>query len=167
MNHRIGFGGGCHWCTEAVFESLVGVLGVDQGWLAPVDAPEEFSEGVVVHFDHEAIDPDTLIAVHLHTHSCTSNHALRGRYRSAVYVNSAAQSRQAKSAISRLQADFDDPIITQVLEYGAFRGNDERYRHYYRQDRDRPFCKAFIEPKLKRLLERFGTHVKPQKGKRR
>ena len=156
---RIGFGGGCHWCSEAVFESLLGVPRVDQGWLAPADSMDAYSEGVLVYFDERSIDLDTLIAVHLHTHSCTSNHALRGRYRSAIYVESAAQAPEAQAAIDALQPEFAAPIVTQVLPFGAFRGNDERYLHYWRRDDKRPFCETFIAPKLQKIIERFGRYV--------
>ena len=156
---RIGFSGGCHWCTEAVFESLVGVRHVDQGWIAPAGQPEAFSEGALVHFDARIIDSATLIAVHLHTHSCTSNHALRKRYRSAVYAESAGQAHEARAAIESLQPEFAAPILTQVLRFGAFRGSDGRYLHYWLQDHERPFCKMFIAPKLRKIIERFGSHV--------
>lgn len=53
---KIGFGGGCHWCTEAVFQSLKGVELVEQGWIASIEPYSSFSEGVVVHFNLEQID---------------------------------------------------------------------------------------------------------------
>lgn len=156
---RIGLGGGCHWCTEAVFQSLAGVEKVEQGWLAPRDAPDAFSEGVVVRFDPKRIDVATLVAVHLHSHSCTSDHALRARYRSAIYVFSARQAAAASAAVGALAPDFDAPILTCVMNFGAFRLNDERYLDYYRQDPQRPFCERFIAPKLDDLRRRFGSHV--------
>ncbi len=156
---HIGLGGGCHWCTEAVFQSLRGVERVEQGWLAPAQAPEDYSEGVIVHFDRAAIDVETLVAVHLHTHSCTSNHALRSRYRSAVYVVSDEQAAQASAALAKLQQDFAEAIVTQVLRVGAFRINDQRYLDYYLKDPDKPFCQTFIAPKLELLLQRFANQV--------
>jgi len=48
---QIGLGGGCHWCTEGVFQSLVGIEEVKQGWIASVDDNSSFSESVLVTFD--------------------------------------------------------------------------------------------------------------------
>ena len=74
--NRIGLGGGCHWCTEAVFQNLNGVVRVEQGWISALGALE-YSEAVLVHFDPEKITAKDLIEVHLHTHKCTSNHFMR------------------------------------------------------------------------------------------
>jgi peptide-methionine (S)-S-oxide reductase len=71
---KIGFGGGCHWCTEAIFQSLKGVENVDQGWISSVGEYSSLSEAVVAHFDSNLINLITLVSIHLHTHSCTSLH---------------------------------------------------------------------------------------------
>ncbi|MEC5218454.1 peptide-methionine (S)-S-oxide reductase [Actimicrobium sp. GrIS 1.19] len=154
----IGLGGSCHWCTEAIFQSLRGVQEVRQGWLTPPGV-EDFSEGVVVRFDAEVITLATLVAVHLYTHSCTANHSMRHKYRSAVYASSPGLAAQAQAAITQLQAEFERPIITQVLSFGAFRENTEEYRNYYVQDPEKPFCRTFIHPKLQIIRQRFGAYV--------
>ncbi len=88
---KIGFGGGCHWCTEAVFQALIGVEKVEQGWIASEGENDSFSEAVIVHFDESTIDLSTLTAIHLFTHSCTSEHSMWKKYRSAVYTFSNKQ----------------------------------------------------------------------------
>jgi peptide-methionine (S)-S-oxide reductase len=79
MIKKAGFGGGCHWCTEAVFSSLKGVLRVDQGWIASAGENSALSEGVVVEYDDEKINLQILIQIHIYTHSATSVHSLRSR----------------------------------------------------------------------------------------
>ncbi|MGX5856501.1 peptide-methionine (S)-S-oxide reductase [Dyadobacter jiangsuensis] len=160
---KIGLGGSCHWCTEAIFQSLKGVLHVSQGWIASDDNPTRFSEAVVVEFDPVQISLETLIEIHLHTHSCTSDHSMRSKYRSAVYVFTDMQRFLASQAIEKLQADFDQSIITEVTSFGEFKLNDEKYLDYYSKNPDKPFCKTFIDPKLKILLARFSGAV--DKGK--
>ena len=66
---RIGFGGGCHWCTEAVFDSLLGVQQMQQGYVRSKPPAEAESEAVLVDFDSDAISLKLLIEIHLRTHS--------------------------------------------------------------------------------------------------
>lgn len=159
VKQRIALGGGCHWCTEAVFQSLRGVARVQQGWASALDAPARFSEAVVVHFDPGVIPLEVLVAVHLHTHSCTSMHALRGKYRSAVYADKPAQAEAVAVAIAANQPDFDAPILTEVVRLARFRENVPRYRNYYRTDPGRPFCRRFIAPKLVEVRGRWRELV--------
>jgi len=162
---KIGLGGSCHWCTEAIFQSLKGVLHVSQGWIASIENPARFSEAVVVEFDPAQISLPTLIEIHLHTHSCTSDHSMRSKYRSAVYTLADEQFYCANQAIEELQADFDQRIITEVIPFGRFKLNDEKYLDYYSKNPDKPFSKTFIDPKLNILLTRFSGKVDENKSK--
>ena len=155
---RIGFGGSCHWCTEAVFQSIHGVGQVEQGWISPAGKPQ-FSEAVLVYFDPLLISVEVLVAVHLHSHSSTSQHSMREKYRSAVYVFSHLQADQVIKAIVGLGKEFKEPIITEILGFGEFRLNSMEFLDYYSTDPERPFCKNYIEPKLTLLLERFGSSL--------
>ena len=74
---KIAFGGGCHWCTEAVFQILIGVVKVQQGWVRSVKENDTFSEAVIVHFNAKKTDLKVLIEIHLLTHKSTSNHSMR------------------------------------------------------------------------------------------
>lgn len=157
MTERIGLGGGCHWCTEAVFQALRGVSAVEQGFVASVPPDDAFSEAVIATFDPDALPLDVLLEVHLRTHSSTSQHKLRGKYRSAVYAADDAQAERARAALARLQAGFDRPLVTRVLPLIEFRPSEERFRNYYAADPERPFCRTYIEPKLADLRRRFAA----------
>lgn len=159
MLQKIGLGGGCHWCTEAVFQSLHGVSAVQQGWISSDSPYNELSEGVAVSFNDEIISLHTLIAVHLHTHSCTSIHSMRSKYRSAVYTFSAGQISEAAAAINILQRDFDLPIITMILPFRHFKLNNQSFLNYYYKNPKKPFCQTYINPKLKLLLQQFAALV--------
>ncbi len=152
---EIGFGGGCHWCTEAVFQTLRGVSEAAQGFMKSTPPDDSWSEAVLVEFDPAEISLTTLIDIHLRTHASTSAHKLRGKYRSAIYVFNDAQRTQADDILGLLQADFDSPLVTKVLSYEAFKPSDERFRNYYATNPDRPFCRTYIDPKLRRLREQF------------
>ena len=157
--NKIGFGGSCHWCTEAIFQSLKGVIEVQQGWIASEGDASGFSEGVVVHFNTEIISLNTLIAIHLHTHSCTSAHHLRSKYRSAIYFFNEDQIKPAVDAVSVLQNDFENEIITEVIPFVAFRLNTEEYLNYYYSNPQKPFCENIVSAKLKLLLKHFSENV--------
>ncbi|CAM1373026.1 peptide-methionine (S)-S-oxide reductase [Tenacibaculum xiamenense] len=157
---KIGFGGGCHWCTEAVFQHLKGVIRVEQGWIASSDEDESFSEAVIVYFNEQIIDLKTLVEIHLHTHKSTSNHSFRKKYRSAIYTFSKEQEQICKEYIDSFQPDFDHQIITKVLPFVEFKVSREEIRNYYKKNPTKPFCETFINPKLKVLLTRFSKEVK-------
>jgi len=157
---KIALGGGCHWCTEAVFQSLVGVDRVEQGYVASTGNNTSFSEAVIVHFNTEEISLKTLIEIHLHTHKSTSNHSLRERYRSAVYYFNEKQEQLAQEYIKSLQRNFDEMIISEVLPFSAFKPSRESLHNYYKTNPERPFCKRFIDPKIKLLLHRFSKHTR-------
>lgn len=152
--HKIALGGGCHWCTEGVFVFLRGVRRVEQGWVAAEPPHDAFSEAVIVHYDPAALTAEDLIGVHLETHAATKAHALRHRYRSAVYAFSAEDEAAFTTTLSRLAHDFAEPLVTRVYPFVAFRPSPPEYRDYYRTDPERPFCRRFIAPKLAALRKR-------------
>lgn len=156
---KIALGGGCHWCTEAVFQSLKGVHKVEQGFVASEGAHSSFSEAVIVHYDKEVIGLKDLISIHLHTHQSTSQHAMRDKYRSAIYYFNEEDNLLTTQILKDLQADFESELITKPFPFKAFKPSDERFHDYYFSDKEKPFCKTYIAPKLKLLLNRFSEHV--------
>jgi peptide-methionine (S)-S-oxide reductase len=151
----IGLGGSCHWCTEGIFSSVRGVAHVDQGWISSSSPNEAWSEGVRLNYDPEQIGLEDLVAIHLHSHSCTNVHSMREKYRSAVYVVEANQQMDVERALDRLQREFEKPIITAALTLVEFKLNEAHFLDYYYSDTSRPFCRNYISPKLRLLLERF------------
>ncbi|GAB6260726.1 peptide-methionine (S)-S-oxide reductase [Photobacterium sp. R1] len=154
----VGLGGSCHWCTEAIFRSLKGVREVEQGWLS-AQGLEGMSEGILVRFEPASIDLYTLIQIHLHTHSCTSDHALRHRYRSAIYAFSPEQQRASQICLKALQSEFDQHVLTEALRIDTFEPSRQALQDYFYRNPQRPFCQARISPKLNYLLKQFGAYV--------
>jgi len=159
---QLTLGGGCHWCTEAVFESLHGVERVKQGWAASVDQYSDFSEAVMLSFDPSKISLSVLLKIHLLTHSSASNHSMRKKYRSAVYVEDSEQASHVEYCLSELQIYFDKPLVIKVLSLKEFKLNTQ-YQHYYYQDPSREFCQRYIDPKLVLILKRFAKYTKLDK----
>ncbi len=159
---KIALGGGCHWCTEAVFQSLIGVAEVEQGYVASIADHSSFSEAVIVHFNSEVIALKQLIEIHLHTHKSISMHSMRGKYRSAVYTFSEIQKEKAESIIDDFQPEFKNKLITKVYSFNSFKASREQLHNYYLKDPQKPFCKTFIAPKLKMLLKQFSENLRSE-----
>ncbi|PQB03300.1 peptide methionine sulfoxide reductase [Polaribacter filamentus] len=160
---KIAFGGGCHWCTEAVFQTLIGVHKVEQGFISSTAENNTFSEAVIVHFNAKKIELKILIEIHLCTHKSASNHSMRSKYRSAVYYFSNSQKEKSLKIIDDLQTGFKDKIITQIVEFTAFKPSTEEFHNYYQSNPSKPFCETYINPKLKFLVQNFSNQIEKSK----
>ena len=150
MIKKIGLGGGCHWCTEAVFQKIPGVIEVKQGYIKSRPPADDWSEAVIVTFE-ETLDLKFLLEVHLATHNATSNHSRRKEYRSAVYYFNEDQSIACKNELISLSRKRNENYITQILEFVKFKPSRESVQDYYRTRPDAPFCKRYIAPKLEKV----------------
>ncbi len=160
---KIAFGGGCHWCTEAVFQSLIGVRDVAQGWVQSTEVNDTFSEAVIVHFEANTIPLKILTEIHLRTHKSTVQHSMRKKYRSAVYFFNETQQEAIVQILTELQIDFNEKIITQVLPFVAFKPSQDDFTNYYYSNPTKPFCEQYINPKLKLLLREFSEFTAKEK----
>ncbi|MDC7812256.1 peptide-methionine (S)-S-oxide reductase [Sphingomonas koreensis] len=158
---KIGFGGGCHWCTEGVFQALRGVTQVDQGFIQSEPPADTWAEGVIVTFDPSVISLETLAEVHLRTHSSGRARSPRGKYRSAVYTFEPTQLSEAERAVHRFAEEAAKEIHTQVIPFVGFLPSDERYQNYYRTDPTRPFCRRYIDPKLDFIRREYADIALP------
>lgn len=132
---------------------------VKQGYARSEPPNDNFSEAVLVTFDPTIISMDDLSRIHLQTHSSTSEHAIRSKYRSAVYVFSKEQ-EQAANAILKNQQDNQSPtVITSVLQLSGFKPSPEKYQNYYEKNADKQFCERHIKPKLEKLNLDFPKFI--------
>ena len=157
---KIGFGGGCHWCTEAVFQSLIGVDKVDQGYAASNDENASFSEAVIVHFNPNEISLNILIDVHLNTHKSTLDHSMRDKYRSAIYTFSETQYEICTAILNAFQAVSKTRLVTKVLPFKTFTPSREAIQNYYQKNPEKPFCQTYISPKLNILRKTHSEYLK-------
>jgi peptide-methionine (S)-S-oxide reductase len=160
----LGLGGSCHWCTEAVISSIYGINNVRQGWIASVPPADSFSEGILLDIDTQIINLRDIIQIHIETHSSDNKHSKRDQYRSAVYTQNEQDRIQVLDTLQSLGQIAKRRIITQVLLLKKFKMQpEEGYIDYYYKRPEKPFCQAYITPKLQRLLERHGKHIKNSK----
>ncbi len=110
-----------------------------------------------MHYDGHLISSRELIEVHLSTHAATKAHAMRAKYRSAVYYFDESAKEALRRNLDEAAATFAEPVVTLLLPFKEFTASLAEHRDYYRTDPDRPFCRRYIQPKLNRLkVERAG-----------
>lgn len=156
---QVGFGGGCHWCTEAVFQAIKGVHKVEQGW---IKSSAIYSEGIWVHYDPAVVTLKQLIEIHLDTHSSQSKHSFREKYRSAVYYLSHSQEVLIQTTLNVIVSERKESFVTEVLPMECFTLNKEQYLNYYENRKNAPFSKTYIKPKLNILSKKYCTILKDQ-----
>ncbi len=170
------FGGGCFWCTEAVFERLKGVSGVESGYAGgnmPKPSYELVSGGdsghaevIQVEFDPAVISYQDLLNVFFASHDPTTLNqqgADKGtQYRSVVYYLDDAQRDMAEKYVAKLAADkvFDKPIVTEVKPAQEFYPAEKYHQDFYNNNQNYPYCQIVINPKLAKLREKFAHLLK-------
>ncbi len=81
---------------------------------------------------------------------------MRGKYRSAVYAFDKDQFDTLREILRAQQPEFDALLQTRVLTHAGFRLSEPRFQNYFTTNPDRPFCRTYIDPKLRMLRERFS-----------
>ncbi|EHY9867296.1 peptide-methionine (S)-S-oxide reductase MsrA [Vibrio vulnificus] len=164
------FGGGCFWCTEAIFSQLKGVLDVKSGYSGGhvkhpcyrevCSGKTGHAEVIQVSFDPEIIRYEALLLVHLTTHNPTTLNrqgADRGtQYRSIILAHDEEQKRIAQQVIAEVAPYFDQPIVTEVVDFEQFYQAETHHQNYYSDNPGKQYCAVVIEPKLRRLRERYA-----------
>jgi peptide-methionine (S)-S-oxide reductase len=146
--YKLGLGGGCHWCTEAVFQAVDGVDKVEQGYISSVVPFADRSEAIVIHFSDQ-LNLEKLIDIHLQTHAATKQHGRRKEYRSAIYYFDTAMKSNIEVVMISLSQKRNETYVTQIIPFVFFEPSWENVQNYYKTRPDAPFCKRYIEPKLK------------------
>ncbi len=139
-----------------MFQALLGVGQVDQGFIRSAPPDDAYSEAVVVHFDPGVIGLADLIEIHLRTHASTSQHSKRAKYRSAVYVHSPQQAHEAAAILDELQQALSGPLVTRVLPFAGFKSSEPRCLNYFEKNSGNQFCGRYIDPKLERLRAEYA-----------
>lgn len=170
------FGGGCFWCTEAIFEQLEGVQKVESGYSGGhVKNPsykavttEQTGHAEVIHitFDAKKIDFNLLLDVFFNTHNPTTLNrqgADKGtQYRSAVFYHNDAQKNVANTMIDALDKEgvFDDKIVTEVTEFDTFYLAENYHQDYYNNNSTQGYCQMVINPKLEKFQKMYKEKLK-------
>lgn len=166
------FGGGCFWCTEAVFRQLKGVLNVISGYAggdaqtanyrAVCQGDTHHAEVIKIEFDENIIDFSTLLDVFFATHDPTTlnrqGNDIGTQYRSVIFYLNEQQKNLAQQKINELSAQKS--IVTELVPATEFYSAEEYHQNFFAQNPTQAYCNAVIPAKLDKLRHLFANHIK-------
>ena len=161
------FAGGCFWCIEEIFRQQPGVLKVVSGYTGGETKNPTYrevctgdtghAEAIQISFDPQRISFADLLAVFWKAHDPTQLNRqgadVGTQYRSAIFTHSEAQAAaaQAAKAAENESGRHARPIVTEIAPASEFYPAEDYHQEYYRNNRRAPYCRAVIQPKLKKL----------------
>jgi len=170
------FGGGCFWCTEAIFTRLNGVESVASGYAGGNTQNPTYeqvsngdtghAEAIQIEFDPSIIKYEDLLNVFFATHDPTTLNRqgddVGTQYRSEVFYMNNTQREKAQAFIKKLEEEhvYDDPIVTEVKPLDKFWPAESYHRRYYDQNQNKPYCQLVISPKIAKLRAKFSQLLK-------
>jgi peptide-methionine (S)-S-oxide reductase len=167
--------GGCFWCTEAVFNDVIGVQSVESGYIGGTKANPTYkevcsgetghAEAIRIAFDTDQISYGELLDIFLATHDPTQlnrqGNDIGTQYRSAIFPHSAEQEAEAHAAIDRARPDWPQSIVTSIETLGDWWPAEDYHQEYWQGEGQRnPYCLAVIPPKLRKLRKSFANRTR-------
>lgn len=177
MSHQtITFGGGCFWCTEAVFRATRGVTDVEVGYAGGESKTPTYesvcsgatghAEVVRVTFDVDEISLAKILKIFFLTHNPTTLNRqgadIGTQYRSVIFFSSAEQQQCAHEVIERIHAEkvFDAPIVTEISPFPVFYRAEEYHQRYFEKNPNAGYCQVVIDPKIAAFRKKFADTLK-------
>ena len=161
------FAGGCFWCIEAVYNRIQGVEQAVSGYInGHTEAPSYaavcqgdtgHAEAVQITFDPLKISYTGLLAVFWKAHDPTTLNRqgadVGTQYRSAIFTHSEAQAAAARASLEaeNKSGHFSKPIVTEITPAGPFYPAEDYHQLYYQNNKNAPYCRFVIRPKLEKL----------------
>jgi peptide-methionine (S)-S-oxide reductase len=175
-NQMLLFASGCFWCTEAVFTSLKGVVGVRSGYAGGFvknpcyrevcNGTTGHAECVRVEYNPTEISLDVLLTAFFSTHDPTTlnrqGYDVGTQYRSALFYTSEDQKNTILDFITELieKEVFTSPIVTEVLPYNSFYEAEQEHHRYYERNPEMRYCEVVIAPKLAHFKAALKSYLK-------
>lgn len=173
MTQTAIFGGGCFWCTEAVFKELRGVVSVTPGYAggqSPNPTYESVSGGqtghaevIKIEFEPERIKFADLLTVFFASHDPTTlnrqGNDAGTQYRSIILYADENQKQESEKFIEKLKEDGVD-AVTELKPLEKFLPAEEYHREYFKNNPDKAYCQLVINPKLQKVQKQFAALLK-------
>ncbi|MHA7602334.1 peptide-methionine (S)-S-oxide reductase MsrA [Alicycliphilus sp. T452] len=173
----ITLGGGCFWCTEAVFDRVRGVTDVQSGYAnGHVAAPtyEQVCSGdtghaevVRVTFDPDRIGVREILEIFFATHDPTTRNRqgndVGTQYRSGIYYTDPAHRQVAGDLLRELAqgGQWDVPVVTELQELKSYWPAEDYHQDYFASHPEQGYCAFVVGPKVAKFRKTFARHLKP------
>lgn len=176
MNKEIVvFGGGCFWCTEAVFKMLKGVTSVLPGYSGgTVENPTYeqvcsgntgHAEGVQIEYDPSLVSFRSLLTVFFGSHDPTTRNRqgadVGTQYRSVIFYTTPVQKEEIEKYIAEINASnsLGKPIVTEIEPLKKFWVAENYHQDYFASNPGNPYCEIVINPKLEKVSKEFASLI--------
>jgi peptide-methionine (S)-S-oxide reductase len=171
----IVLGGGCFWCTEAVFARVKGVLSVESGYCngsVPNPTYEQVCTGrtghnevIRVKFNAEIVSLETLLNIFFATHDPTTlnrqGNDVGTQYRSGIYYADDAQQAIAEKVFAAVNGAglFASPVVTEIEALQQFYGAEAYHQRYFELNPNQGYCAYVIAPKVAKFRQQFTNYL--------
>ena len=174
-NEVITLGGGCFWCTEAVFELVDGVTAVESGYSNGRVAQPSYEqvcsgttgcvEVIRVAFDNERISLREVLEIFFVVHDPTTLNRqgadVGTQYRSGIYFHEPAQQAVAREVMDEVNQQLGGRLVTELLPVAGYSRAEDYHQHYYAQHPNQGYCAMVAAPKVEKFRKTFARRVKP------
>jgi peptide-methionine (S)-S-oxide reductase len=162
-------GGGCFWCTEAVYQELKGVQHVESGYTGgqvPNPTYEAVCAGTTGHaeivrltFDPQVVSYREILEIFFTIHDPTTlnrqGNDVGTQYRSVIYYHSPEQQGIAKQVIAEMANVWDAPIVTELAPTDVYYKAEDYHQNYFRQNPMQGYCAFIVAPKVAKFRQMF------------
>ena len=169
-------GGGCFWCTEAVFQQMAGITAVESGYTGgQVVNPsyEQICEGTTGHaevvrlsFDPAVVSFREILEVFFTIHDPTTlnrqGNDVGTQYRSVIYYHTPQQQETAKQVISEMANVWDALIVTELSPAETYYKAESYHQNYFRQNPLQGYCAFIVAPKVSKFRQTFRDRIKSE-----
>ena len=169
------FGGGCFWCTEAVFLEVKGIKKVVSGYTGG-NAPgkptyREICSGLTGHaeviqitYDASIVSYETILIIFMTTHDPTQLNRqgadVGTQYRSVIFFHNEKQQKIAQLILKELAPHFDAKLVTEISPLTIFYEAEKEHQDYYKNNQNSGYCSYVINPKLQQLRTLHADKLK-------
>lgn len=166
-------GGGCFWCTEAVYKELQGVIRVVPGYSGGHIKNPSYrevttgrtghAEAIQITYDPQVVSYSKILEVFFMMHDPTTlnrqGNDVGPQYRSVIFFHNKEQERIAGETIEQLEKNhiYPDPVVTEVKPFEVFYLAEDYHHNYFERNKNQPYCRFIIAPKIEKFRKIFST----------